>query len=216
MHLKDYYQILELEPSATMQEIKKAYRRLALQYHPDKTNNDKYAAVHFADVKEAYEVLTNPSKKYYYLQQRWYEQSIGKKTKQQATTPVAVLKQALELERYAAQIDVFRMDKGGLRDYILNLVSDETIEKLSGFNEPDITISIIDSIMKSGRVLTPDYTKEIVRQLYKLAGKNDVQSLRIRNFETKLTKQDQQEKYSFVIAIVITALICLLIWLAGR
>lgn len=70
--------------------------------------------------------------------------------------------------------------------------------------------------MKSGRVLTPDYTKEIVRQLYKLAGKNDVQSLRIRNFETKLTKQDQQEKYSFVIAIVITALICLLIWLAGR
>jgi len=216
MHLKDYYQILGLEPSATVQEIKKAYRRLALQYHPDKTNNDKYAAVHFADVKEAYEVLTNPSKKYYYLQQRWYEQSIGKKTKQQATTPVAVLKQALELERYATQIDVFRMDKGGLRDYILNLVSDETIEKLSGFNEPDITISIMDSITKSARVLTTDYAKEIVQQLYKLAGKNDVQVLRIRNFEIKLIKQDQQEKYSFVIAIVLTALICLLIWLAGR
>jgi len=216
MHLKDYYQILELEPSATVQEIKKAYRRLALQYHPDKTNNDKYAAVHFADVKEAYEVLTNPSKKYYYLQQRWYEQSIGKKTKQQTITPVVVLKQVLELERYAAKIDVFRMDKGGLRDYILGLVSDETIEKLNSFNEPDITISIIDSIMKSTRVLTPEYTKEIVHQLYKLADKNDMQVLRIRDFEGKLVKKDRQEKYSVVIAIVITALLCLLIWLAGR
>jgi molecular chaperone DnaJ len=216
MHLKDYYQILELEPSATVQEIKKAYRRLALQYHPDKTNNDKYAAVHFADVKEAYEVLTNPSKKYYYLQQRWYEQSIGKKTKQQAVTPVTILKQALELERYAAQLDVFRMDKGGLRDYILGLISDETIEKLSGFNEPDINTSILDSVMKSAKVLTPVYTKEIVRQLYKLSGKNEAQSLRIKNFERKLVKQDQQEKYSIIIAVVVTVLICLLIWAAGK
>jgi hypothetical protein len=127
-----------------------------------------------------------------------------------------VLKQALELERYAAKIDVFRMDKGGLRDYILGLVSDETIEKLNSFNEPDITISIIDSIMKSARVLTPDYTKEIVHQLYKLADKNDMQVLRVRNFEGKLVKKDRQEKYSVVIAIVITALLCLLIWLAGR
>jgi hypothetical protein len=216
MHLKDYYQILELEPSATVQEIKKAYRRLALQYHPDKTNDDKYAAVHFADVKEAYEVLTNPSKKYYYLQQRWYEQSIGKKTKQQAVTPVTILKQALELERYAAQLDVFRMDKGGLKDYILGLISDETIEKLSGFNEPDINTSILESVMKSAKLLTPVYTKEIVRQLYKLAGKNEAQSLRIKNFERKLVKQDQQEKYSIIIAVVITTLICLFIWAAGK
>jgi DnaJ domain len=216
MHLKDYYQILELEPSATLQEIKKAYRRLALQFHPDKTNNDKYAAVHFADVKEAYEVLTNPSKKYYYLQQRWYEQSIGKKTKQQAVTPVTILKQALELERYAAQLDIFRMDKGGLRDYILGLISDETIEKLSGFNEPEINTSILDSVMKSAKVLTPVYTKEIVRQLYRLAGKNEAQSLRIKNFERKLVKQDQQEKYSIIIAVVVTVLICLLIWAAGK
>jgi hypothetical protein len=216
MHLKDYYQILELEPSATVQEIKKAYRRLAFQYHPDKTNNDKYAAVHFADVKEAYEVLTNPSKKYNYLQQRWYEQSIGKKVKQQVITPVTVLKQALELERYAAQLDVFRMDKGGLRDYILGLVSDETIERLSGFNEPDIIISITDSLMRSAKLLTPVYTQEIVRQLYKLAGKNDLQLLRIKNFERKLVKKDRQEKYSFIIAIIVTALICLLISRAGK
>ena len=79
IELKDYYSILELQPSATLQEIKKAYRRLALQYHPDRTNNDRYAAVHFTEIKEAYEVLTNPTKKEFYLQQRWYHQSMGKK-----------------------------------------------------------------------------------------------------------------------------------------
>ncbi len=79
MQLKDYYTILELSPSASAGEIKKAYRRLAHQYHPDKKNNDPYAAAQFATIKEAYETLSNPSRKDHYLQQRWYAQSIGKK-----------------------------------------------------------------------------------------------------------------------------------------
>ena len=113
MHLKDYYQLLGLQPSATLPEIKKAYRRLALQYHPDKNQNDPYATAQFTAIKEAYEVLTNPAKKEYYLQQRWYEQSIGKRKKEAVITPVAVLLQSLELEKYVSTIDVFRLDKEG-------------------------------------------------------------------------------------------------------
>ncbi|MEI9910706.1 MAG: DnaJ domain-containing protein [Bacteroidota bacterium] len=63
MQGKDYYKILELPPSATLQEIKTAYRRLAHQYHPDKNDNDLYAAAQFEMVKEAYEVLSDPRKK---------------------------------------------------------------------------------------------------------------------------------------------------------
>ena len=83
MQLKDYYSILELHPSATRDEIKKAYRRLAHQYHPDKKNNDPYAAAQFSNIKEAYEILSNPVKKDQYLQQRWYTQSIGKKIRKE-------------------------------------------------------------------------------------------------------------------------------------
>lgn len=216
MHLKDYYQLLGIEPSATVQEIKKAYRHLALQYHPDKNSDDKYAATRFAEIKEAYEVLTNPSKKDKYLQQRWYEQSIGKRTKQQVITPESVLIQALELERHVAQLDVFRMDKQGLRDYILGLLSSETIDKLIEFNEPEINRSVIDSVLRSLKPLPVVYVKQITGRLYKLAVNDNEQLLRIKNFENSLLKKHQSEKYTVVAVIVITILICLFIWLAGN
>ena len=126
MHLKDYYAILEIETSASATEIKKSYRRLAQQFHPDKNQADPYAVAQFHQIKEAYEVLTNPSRKEYYLQQRWYNQSIGKKKTQDAITPVTVLKQSLELEKYVSTLDIFRMDKEGLEQYILELLSNDT------------------------------------------------------------------------------------------
>src|ERR1044071_10354991 len=97
---KDYYNILQLLPSATIPEIKQAYRRLAMTWHPDKNPNDPYAKAQFEEIKEAYETLTNPIKKDLYLQERWYEQSIGKKKKDIAVTPVNILKLVLELDRY--------------------------------------------------------------------------------------------------------------------
>jgi DnaJ-class molecular chaperone with C-terminal Zn finger domain len=68
-------------------------------YHPDKNPNDKYAEAQFNEIKEAYEVLTNPVKKENYLQQRWYNQSIGKRRTAETITPVSILKLVLELER---------------------------------------------------------------------------------------------------------------------
>jgi curved DNA-binding protein len=59
MEYKDYYKILEVEKSSSDKEIKKAYRRLARQYHPDKNPNNKVAEEKFKEINEAYEVLGN-------------------------------------------------------------------------------------------------------------------------------------------------------------
>lgn len=61
--MKDYYQILELERNATESDIKKAYRRLALKYHPDRNHGDKSAEEKFKKINEAYACLSNPEKK---------------------------------------------------------------------------------------------------------------------------------------------------------
>ncbi|GAA4281225.1 molecular chaperone DnaJ [Gaetbulibacter aestuarii] len=68
MAKRDYYEILGVSKSATTVEIKKAYRKKAIQYHPDKNPDDKEAETKFKEAAEAYEVLSNPDKKARYDQ----------------------------------------------------------------------------------------------------------------------------------------------------
>ena len=65
---KDYYQILGLEKGASDDEIKRAFRKLAIKYHPDKNQGNAEAEVKFKEINEAYQVLSDPEKKARYDQ----------------------------------------------------------------------------------------------------------------------------------------------------
>jgi molecular chaperone DnaJ len=64
--MSDYYQILGVEKTANADEIKKAYRKLAMQYHPDKNPGDKAAEAKFKEINDAYQVLGDEEKKQKY------------------------------------------------------------------------------------------------------------------------------------------------------
>jgi molecular chaperone DnaJ len=68
MAKRDYYKVLELPRTATEADLKKAYRRLAMKYHPDRNPDDKDAEEKFKEAKEAYEVLTDAQKRAIYDQ----------------------------------------------------------------------------------------------------------------------------------------------------
>ncbi len=60
---QDYYQILGVDKKASAEELKKAYRKLAMQYHPDKNKDDKAAEAKFKEISEAYDVLKDEQKR---------------------------------------------------------------------------------------------------------------------------------------------------------
>ena len=68
MSKKDYYEVLEISKSASPEEIKKAYRKMAIKYHPDKNPGDSAAEEKFKEAAEAYEVLSDGNKKARYDQ----------------------------------------------------------------------------------------------------------------------------------------------------
>jgi curved DNA-binding protein len=80
---EDYYKLLGIDKKASVAQIKKAYRKLALKYHPDKTEGDKAMETKFKKISEAYAVLSDPEKKNQYdtygsadFQQRFSQEDI--------------------------------------------------------------------------------------------------------------------------------------------
>jgi len=73
MDYKDYYKVMGVDKGATTEEIKKAFRKLAVKYHPDKNPGDKKAEERFKEITEANEVLSDPAKrkKYDELGENW-------------------------------------------------------------------------------------------------------------------------------------------------
>jgi hypothetical protein len=213
LNIKDYYTILGLQPSASITDVKQAYRKLAMQFHPDKKGDDKYAAAQFSDIKEAYEVLTNPYKKEIYLQQRWYNQSIGKRRSEQAVTPVNILKQSLELSRYTASLDIHRMDKQGLCEYIGEMISTEKIEQLNNFNEPGINTEIIKAVLQAAKPLSYDQSLAVCEKLKLLAADNEAMIEKIDSQLQQKMAAGKWNRYRPVLILLITLIICIVIFL---
>ena len=68
MATQDFYQVLGVSKDANERDIKKAYKRMAMKYHPDRTEGDKDMEIKFKEIKQAYEVLSDPQKRQMYDQ----------------------------------------------------------------------------------------------------------------------------------------------------
>ena len=98
--MKDYYQILEIPESATNDTIKSAYKQLALKYHPDKNNGSKEAELRFKEVNDAYQTLSDPSRKSQYDLRFSYSDYTTSHSTNQHYTPPRTKKKSNVYNRY--------------------------------------------------------------------------------------------------------------------
>jgi molecular chaperone DnaJ len=215
--LKDYYRILEVSPSATTVEIKKSFRRLAMLYHPDKHIEDKIAGAQYREIQEAYDTLSDPFKKEAYLQQRWYEQSMGKKmTGSAPLSSSTILRDAISLEKYISTLDPFRIDQEGLMLYIEQLMSDDAVQIIRTENEPEIPSNLTSILLKSGKGFDLPHAERLVQILEKLLPKADPKLIECQLYLAGKKKQANWDRWKIPIILIVTVLLCLLIYFAGK
>lgn len=214
--LKDYYQILNVPLTATAPEIKQAYRKLVMVYHPDKNNDDPYALARFNEIKEAYEVLMNPGKKDAYLQERWLHKASGKKIGDELVTAPAILKKCLELNKQISLMDIHRMNYAGMAQRILLLLNSSTITELKAQKETEVQHAIIYTLLKATTHFPYHETKLVAAQLQQLATDNTLLLKEIERTLEQKRKNENFNKFNGLFVFIVTILLCLLIYFMGR
>ena len=190
----DYYKVLELSASATPEQIKKAYRRIALKYHPDKNNGDKTSEQRFKEIVEAYETLSNIDKreKYdsNYASGTKATNSAQEQKKSEPLTPITFLAFFRDLRKKISGIDKKRINQRNLFDTINDLLVDDNVTFLINFGDFSTNSLIIEEILECCKPLGYEkhplklfiYVDRIIPQLIKLAGRDKVALKKIQTF----------------------------------
>jgi hypothetical protein len=214
MAVKDYYRVLEIPQNARQEEIKKAYRKLAMQYHPDKNTGNPYAVQYFREIQEAYDVLSNPVKRSEYHQARGQFGSHSARNE----PPVApsadlIYQEALKIKKYVKQLDVFRMNQGALATQFEQLLNERHLSILLEAGRPVLTRDLVEVLLESMQPLRYSYWKSLIPSLIRLAGTNNQLLLEIRQAEKRKQREAAWDLYKPWILLLIVTLICVLIYI---
>jgi curved DNA-binding protein CbpA len=215
MAVKDLYTILQVPPTATMVEIKKAYRKLALQYHPDKNPDNELAASRFLEIKKAYEVLGNTAKRRQYTYENW-QQARNAPANYEPVTPQLILKKTKNLADHVATIDIFRMSHEVLYRQVKEILSEENLSALQQAGDNTINKEIVETTLKLLRPLPLLFVEKLEPILVETAFTDNEAIQIIHKFIQQKKKIAFWDKYNLLIILIATVLICTIIFYAGK
>jgi len=213
---KDYYKILELPTTASLHEIKRAFRKLAQQYHPDKNDGSHMAAAHYLEIQEAYKTLSDPKKREAYHYQRWYVRSTGKPFASAPLTPANILQECRVLQKYVASMNIFHLRFDAISLHIRELLTPNAIGILQEQNDRTINREIIQSVLTSVQPLPKKFFIPIAELLLKLAGDDATALSTIEQAMLNKKQRHIWDKYKWVVMLIVTATICWLIYRYGK
>jgi curved DNA-binding protein CbpA len=211
MPAKDHYKVLGVSASASLQEIKTAYRRLAHQYHPDKNPEQPLTSVRFREIQEAYAVLSNEKLRGLYDEERYFSGLSAQKE------PVKVdaawlLKEVKKLSRHIANVDSYRMNHKALHDYLMLLLDEAHIAILQKEADFNTTKGVVVETIFCIKGLSYRYYAPIAQRLRLIAGSYSSLHQLISQAENERRNQKTIEKFLPVIILVIALMLCLFMY----
>ena len=192
MEFKDYYKILGVEKTATKEEISKAFRKLAVKYHPDKNPNNKVAEEKFKEITEANEVLSDPEKrkKYDALGSNWNQYQTSGGGFEDFFSQYGGRRQSGTTYEFSGDLGDMFGNMGGFSDFFESFFGDRGKSSSSGFgsrgfqNQPtgvdveaDLHISLEEAFNGSDRQISID-GKKLKIKIH--PGTSDGQKLRLK------------------------------------
>lgn len=213
MPAKDFYKILDVPITASQEEIKKAYRVLALRYHPDVNAGGKATENWFREIHEAYRILNDPDKRSAYNQERWYRESTVSGKTEPPNTPEQMLQRCMNLARHARSIDTHRTNYQALQQYLLYMLSSENLEMLRQWNSTGINLQIANQLIAASAALSYKRYLPVAENIARLTSAENP-SLIISLREKK--RESYWKSLQFPVILLASILLCLLIYLAGR
>jgi molecular chaperone DnaJ len=216
MRIKDYYKILAVPADASQPDIKKAYRRLALLYHPDKNAGNPAASSYFRELTEAYEVLSDEVSRENYNYRRWNHRVSRKKYTAPAHSPKDILAECIVLKEQVSGMDIFRMNPEALAFQVQETLSLPNMEILQQFNEIDITRKVIRELLYVTDPLDFRYLKNIGEKLRLLSDKDPESYALVNKTMTHKRRKEKWEQYKLPFMAAIALLLSWLIYWFGR
>lgn len=212
MPQQDHYQVLQLPPSASQDDIKKAYRKLALQYHPDKTGGDLLSEAYFKQIKEAYEVLSDTKKRQDYHYKKIYRQY----HRQPVTTAAAILKDCIELKKLVIAIGYNRIDFDLLEFQVKEILSLHNIHLLQQNNDNNFNIKIMNEILIACRNLPVAHIRRLEKVFMEISTNNESLQFKVQQFIRTKKRWHYWDQYKVLLAILIALALCLFIYFSVK
>jgi curved DNA-binding protein CbpA len=218
--MKNYYKILDVPTNSAQADIKKAYRALAIKYHPDKNAGDSSSEERFKEISEAYIVLGDVAKRNAYDFSKGYQTSYRSReetvTGQRPATFLLLFKKVKNRVLDAGG----RINHAALFKVIDDLLSNENIEFLVRCGDTATNSIIIDDILTSCNFLDNSERAVIYIKLTKLADGNAwllnkanrlMESSFAKNRRQEARAQENPSTMSIVLFVVFVAIIVLMI-----
>ncbi len=211
MAFKDYYNILGVKPSASTEEIKRNYRRLAMKYHPDKNPGDTFAEAVFTEIAEAYSILSNPIARDAYDSRNngSFNAQFNSAT---ANTGQAVANLISNLHSKIAASNHFGINQDALLFQLNQILSRSNIQLLQQLSQGQ-RLSVISQLVYCCSPLFYPRAQKLSPELFALAGDDETARSAINVFLKTSLRASKWHKYKAILAIVLAIILCALVFL---